>query len=97
MKKAELIAAVAKKAGYYETSVEEILATTFSVMREAILQGEKVTFYGIGSVRIRAAATRKARDFRNGGFMVVPPKLKLGFAPSKKLEAELQERGKKNG
>ncbi len=62
MNKAELIAAVAEKAGLSKKDSERAVNATFDVIKESIEAGDKVQLVGFGAFDVK---TREARIGRN--------------------------------
>ena len=62
MNKAELIAAVAEKAGLSKKDTEKVINAAFEAITEALVAGEKVSLVGFGSFDVRNRAERTGRN-----------------------------------
>ncbi|HAK87670.1 MAG: hypothetical protein A2X55_09110 [Nitrospirae bacterium GWB2_47_37] len=89
MTKAELIEKVAKNAGTTKTVAERALDTVIGTIKDTILTGGTISFYGLGTF---TAVDRKARNSRNprtGETIEVPAKKAPKFIPSKVWREQL--------
>ena len=67
MTKAELVEKIHAKAGLpTKAKAEEALDAVVASLREALADGESVTFTGFGSFKVVARAARKGRNPRTG-------------------------------
>lgn len=66
MTRAELIVAVADKAGIDRKTAEKAVAATFDTIKEALADGDKVQVLGFGTFENRARSSRKGRNPRTG-------------------------------
>lgn len=62
MNKAELIAAVAEKAGIAKKDAEKTVGAFIEAVEETLVKGEKVQLVGFGSFEVRARGERKGRN-----------------------------------
>ena len=62
MNKSELVAEVAAKTGDTKKVAEASVDAVVSVIKEALMEGEKVQLVGFGSFEIRERAARKGRN-----------------------------------
>ena len=62
MKKAELVEAIAAKAGLTKADANRALEATFEVITKALKKGERVPVAGFGTFNV---SKRKAREGRN--------------------------------
>ena len=58
MNKAELIAAVAEKAGLTKKDADKAVAAVFATITESLAKGDKVTVFGFGNFEVRERAAR---------------------------------------
>ena len=58
MNKAELIAAVAEKAGLTKKDADKAVAAVFATITDALANGDKVTVFGFGNFEVRERAAR---------------------------------------
>ena len=64
MKKTELIAAVAEKAGLQKKDADKAISAITSVIMEAVAAGDKVQIVGFGTFEVRTRCARKGRNPR---------------------------------
>ena len=58
MNKAELIAAVAEKAGLTKKDADKAVAAVFATITDSLAKGDKVTVFGFGNFEVRERAAR---------------------------------------
>ncbi|MBR5783081.1 MAG: HU family DNA-binding protein [Clostridia bacterium] len=84
MNKAELIAAVAAKAGISQKDAGKALAAILDEIQGALKNGEKVQLVGFGSFEVREKAARKGRNPKTNEEITIPaskcPAFKAGKA-----------------
>ena len=66
MNKAELIAAVAAKAGISQKDAGVAVAAVLDEIKDALKKGDKVQLVGFGSFEVRAKAARTGKNPRTG-------------------------------
>ena len=84
MNKAELIAAVAAKAGVSQKEAGVVVAAVLDEIKDALKKGDKVQLVGFGSFEVRAKAARTGKNPRTGETINIPaskaPAFKAGTA-----------------
>ncbi len=84
MKKTELIAAVAEKAGISKKDAEAAVSATFDTIVETIANGDKIQIVGFGSFERRERNARTGVDPRTNAKIEIPaskvPAFKAGKA-----------------
>ena len=84
MNKAELVAAMAEKAGISKKDAEAALKAFTEVVAEELKKGEKLQLVGFGTFEVSERAERTGRNPQTGAEMVIPaskaPKFKAGKA-----------------
>ena len=84
MNKAELIAAVAAKAGVSQKDAGVVVAAVLDEIKDALKNGDKVQLVGFGSFEVRAKAARTGKNPRTGETINIPaskaPAFKAGKA-----------------
>ena len=84
MNKAELIAAVAAKAGVSQKDAGIVVAAVLDEIKDALKKGDKVQLVGFGSFEVRAKAARTGKNPRTGETINIPdskaPAFKAGKA-----------------
>lgn len=87
MTKAELVEKIHAKAGLpTKAKAEEALDAVVAALREALADGESVTFTGFGSFKVVARAARKGRNPRTGKEITIPASKVAKFTPGKGLK-----------
>ena len=66
MKKAEIIAAVAEKAGLTKKDAEKAVSATLDTIVDALAKGDKVSVVGFGTFEVRARDARTGKNPRTG-------------------------------
>ncbi|MDD7388357.1 MAG: HU family DNA-binding protein [Lachnospiraceae bacterium] len=91
MKKAELIAAMAAKAGIKKTDAQKALDAFIEVVSEELAAGEKVQLTGFGTFEVAERAAREGRNPQSGETMMIAasksPKFKAGKVLKDKVNA----------
>lgn len=64
---------------------EGIEAITQAIL-EAIAGGEEVKFRGFGRFYLKRTASRRVRDLKNGGTMIIPETIRIAFEPSTQMK-----------
>lgn len=84
MNKAELVAAVAEKAGLSKKDAEASVKAFTDVVAEELKKGEKVTLVGFGTFEVSERAERVGRNPQTKQTITIPaskaPKFKAGKA-----------------
>ena len=84
MNKAQLVAAIADKAGLSKKDAEKALNAVFDEITGALKKGDKVQLVGFGSFEVRERAARKGRNPQTKTEIVIPasklPVFKAGKA-----------------
>ncbi len=86
MNKAELVAAVAQKAGISKAVAEKALKGVVDAISEALARGESVSLVGFGSFSVQQRAARKGRNPRTGARITIPARKVPKFSPGKTLK-----------
>ena len=94
MTKAELIEAVATKAGTTKQDAEKTVDAFFEVVVASAKGGEKVAWPGFGSFSTSQRAARTGRNPQTGAPVKVPASTALKFTASSVLKAELNPKKK---
>ena len=84
MTKADLVNAMAEKAGLSKTDAEKALKGFADAVTEALKAGEKVALVGFGTFSVSARAARTGKNPQTGAKINIPaaktPKFKAGKA-----------------
>ena len=84
MNKADLVAAMAEKAGVSKKDAEASLKAFTDVVAEELKKGEKIQLVGFGTFEVSERAAREGRNPQSGAVMKIAaskaPKFKAGKA-----------------
>lgn len=86
MTKAELVAAVAAKAGMTKKASEQALNAMIESIQEALKSGERVALVGFGTFDVADRAARQGRNPRSGKAIKIPARKVPVFRPGKELK-----------
>ena len=87
MNKAELINAVADKAGLSKKDAEAAINTTLDVISQALAEGDKVQLVGFGAFEVRQRSARKGRNPHDPDKVIdIPATTVPVFKPGKALK-----------
>lgn len=81
--KAELISAMALKAGITKTAAETALTTVLDTIESAVTDGDKVELRGFGTFSRKDRAARQGRNPRTGEAVAIPASSTMHFKASK--------------
>ncbi|MBN2200219.1 MAG: HU family DNA-binding protein [Candidatus Aminicenantes bacterium] len=90
MSKREITKKIAKDAGITLFQAQKAYAAMLEGIKEALCQGDHVTFSGFGSFEVKIRAERKGRNPKTGEVIPIPPKKRVKFTPSRELKKALQ-------
>ena len=79
MKKAELIEAVAAKAGLSKADAGRALDATLEVITGALAKGDKVPLVGFGTFAVSKRAAREGRNPQTGEAVKIPARNAVTF------------------
>lgn len=86
MTKAELVAAMALKAGMTKKAAEKALNAMTDAIEEALQKGERVALVGFGTFAVARRAERQGRNPRSGTAIKIPARKVPIFRPGKELK-----------
>lgn len=86
MNKAELIDAVATKAGLSKTDAGRALDSTFDAIARALKDGDKVALVGFGTFAVQRRAARVGRNPRTGAPVRIAAVKTAAFKAGKALK-----------
>lgn len=86
MTKAELITAVAEKAGLKKVEAEKAVAGFVAAVTGALKKGEKLTLIGFGTFSTTKRAARKGQNPQTGKKITIPAATVPKFKPGKALK-----------
>ena len=85
MNKGELVEKVAKKCELGKATAEQVLASVFGAITDAMAAGDKVTLLGFGTFSMSERAAREGRNPQTGETMNIPAKKVVNFKAGTKL------------
>ena len=86
MNKAELINAVAEKAGLSKKESEKVVAAVFSAITEGLQKGEKFSLVGFGTFEVKERAARPGVNPRTKEPITIAASKSVTFKPGKALK-----------
>jgi len=85
MNKAELIEALASKAGLQKQEAKRALDAYIEIVTEQMSKKEEITLIGFGSLIPRPQSQRLARNPKTGEPVMIKPRTTVKFKPGKYL------------
>ena len=85
----ELVRRVAKK-GYYLYQADQILSDVFTVILEAMAEGEDVRIHGFGTFRVKEFKNRVLQDLKTKETVLLPPYKVPRFEPGSVLKTAVK-------
>ena len=79
MKKAELVEAIAQKAGLSKADANRALDATFEVITKALKKGERVPVAGFGTFNVTKRKAREGRNPQTGATVKIPARKAVTF------------------
>ena len=86
MTKNDLIEKVAKKSHLTNRAAQDAVNTTFGLIKDSLVRGEKVVITGFGTFLIRSRAARRGRNPQTGEVIQIPTKKTPGFTAGKTIK-----------
>ena len=86
MTKNQLIEKVAKKANLTKRAAQDAVNSTFDLIKDSLVKGEKMVITGFGTFLIRSRASRRGRNPQTGETIQIPNKKTPGFTAGKTLK-----------
>lgn len=83
MTKKELIEKVAKKASLTKRAASDAVDSTFSLIRDTLVKGDKAVITGFGTFLVRSRAARRGRNPQTGDVIQIPGRKLPGFTAGK--------------
>ena len=89
MNKAQLIDAIAEKAGLTKADSKKALEAFVATVGESLKSGDKVALVGFGSFSSSERSARSGRNPQTGKIIQIPAKKVVKFRPGAELEGQL--------
>lgn len=86
MKKPELAAAIAEKAGVTKEKAGEIINAITDEIANAMAKNDPVTLIGFGTFSVRERSARSGKNPQTGATIQIPASKSVGFKPGKALK-----------
>ena len=86
MTKADIVEMIYERVGFSKKESAELVETVFEVIKEALVEGEKVKFSGFGNFIVREKNARKGRNPQTGEPIKIKASKSLRFRPSSSLK-----------
>ena len=90
MNHSELVTTLAPAIQLTKADTDIILRELYSQITEALSNDGEVTLLGLGKLKIKTRAARKARNPSTGQVIDVPEKKTVGFVPTTALKDSVQ-------
>jgi DNA-binding protein HU-beta len=90
MNKAELVDAVAAKAGITKKDTEAVITATIDVIMETVASQDKVTLVGFGTFEARDRQAREGRNPSTGEAIKIPATTVPAFSAGKGFKTLVQ-------
>lgn len=85
MNKAQLIDAIAEKAGLTKADAKKSLDAFVEATSEALKNGDRVALIGFGSFSVSSRSARSGRNPQSGQTITIPEKKVVKFKPGAEL------------
>ena len=85
MNKGELVEKIAKECELGKAAAEQVLASVFGAITDAMAAGDKVTLIGFGTFSVSERAAREGRNPQSGKTINIPAKKVVKFKAGTKL------------
>ena len=82
MKKTDLVAAVAAKAGISKKDADAAVSALVATITDALAEGDSVQLVGFGTFEMKTRAARTGRNPQTGAAMKIAASQTLSFKPS---------------
>ena len=91
MTKADIVELIYERVGFSKKESAELVESVFDVIKEALVDGERVKFSGFGNFIVREKNARKGRNPQTGEEIQLEARRVLTFKPSLVLKNILNE------
>ncbi len=80
--KAEIIARIDEKAGFFKKQAIDVVEATFEIIKSCLEKGENVKISGFGSFVVRSKSPRRGRNPKTGEEIIIQGRRVLTFKAS---------------
>ena len=91
MTKADIVETIYQRVGFSKKESAELVETVFDVIKDSLIEGDKVKFSGFGNFVVREKNARKGRNPQTGEEIQLEARRVLTFKPSLVLKNALNE------
>tara|TARA_R110001592_G_C13188161_1_gene751942 strand:- start:5830 stop:6105 length:276 start_codon:yes stop_codon:yes gene_type:complete len=91
MKKPELAAAIAEKAGVTKEKAGEIINAITDEITNAMTKNDPVTLIGFGTFSVRERSARTGKNPQTGASIQIPASKSVGFKAGKSLKDSVKK------
>ena len=85
MNRGELVEKIASECALGKTAAEQVVASVFGAIADAMKAGDKVTLVGFGTFSVSERAAREGRNPQSGETIQIPAKRVVKFKAGAKL------------
>jgi DNA-binding protein HU-beta len=89
MNKAELLSAIAEKAGITKEAAQTAFSATFEIIAETMAKLDKVAIPGFGNFQGKLRAERKGRNPSTGKDIIIPQAVVANFKAATQLKEKM--------
>jgi integration host factor subunit alpha len=89
MTKADIIETVSGACGFSKKESSELVECVFSLIKGCLESGEDLKISGFGKFEVKQKKTRRGRNPQTGETMEISARRVLGFKPSLRLKAAI--------
>ena len=90
MTKNELIEKVAKKSHLTKRAAADAVNSTFGLIQDNLLRGEKTIITGFGTFLVRSRVARRGRNPKTGATIQIPGKKLPSFVAGKTIKRQVR-------
>lgn len=90
MNNKEFISELARKLGYTNKDVTQLVSSAISVMTQELQEGKTIAIQGFGTFEVKKKLERISVNPTTQQRMLIPPKLVLSYKPSTNLKEKFK-------
>jgi len=93
MTKVDIVESIYEKVGFSKKEVAKIVEYIFDIIKESLINEDKIKISGFGNFVIRKKRSRRGRNPQTGDDIEITARRILTFKPSQVLKAALNQKG----
>jgi len=97
MTKVDIVENIYEKVGFSKKEVAKIVEYIFDIIKESLIQEDKIKISGFGNFVIRKKRSRRGRNPQTGNDIEISARRILTFKPSQVLKGDLNEKEQLEG